>query len=329
MRTILTALLVLGLLPGAATAETLATVGKKTITRADVEKEAKSELAEIETARYKAMRQSLDGLVAEALVEQEATARGVTVEELTKIEIFDKAPKPSDAEIQKVYDENKEQLQGQTLDQVKEQIVEFLTRRGASERSQVFIADLKKRYPTKIDLRPPTVDVAIGNAPVEGKADAPITIIVFSDYECPFCKKAEPTIAEVRKIYGDKIRYAFRNYPLPFHANATPAAEAALCANAQGKFWPYHDKVMAAADLTEANLQQIATSVGLDRKKFDECVKAGTFKEQVAKDMADGQAAGVSGTPAFFINGQMLDGAQPVERFKEIIDEELANLGKS
>lgn len=329
MRIILTALLVFGLLPGVAAAETLATVGKKTITRAEVENEAKAELAEVEAARFKAMRQALDGMVAESLVEQEATARGITVEELTKIEIFDKAPKPTDEEIKKVYDENQAQLQGQTLDQVKEQIVEFLTRRGASERSQVFIVELKKRYPTKIELKRPTVDVAIGNSPVEGKADAPITIIVFSDYECPFCKKAEPTIAEVRKLYGDKIRYAFRNYPLPFHANAKPAAEAALCANAQGKFWPYHDKVMAAADLTEANLQQIATAVGVDRKKFDECMKAGTFKAQVEKDLADGQAAGVNGTPAFFINGQLLDGAQPVGKFKEIIDEELANLGKS
>lgn len=329
MRIILTALLVLGLLPGAAAAETLATVGKETITRADVEKEARAELAEVEAARYKALRDALDGLVAEALVEQEAAARKITVEDLTKIEIFDKVPKPTDAEIKKVYDENQEQLQGQTLDQVKEQIVEFLTRRAAAERSRAFIAELKKRYPTKIALRPPTVEVAIGDAPSQGKADAPITIIAFSDYECPFCKKAEPTIAEVRKLYGDKIRYAFRNYPLPFHANAKPAAEASLCANAQGKFWPYHDKLMAASDLTEANLQQIASDVGLDRKKFDACMKDGTFKAQVDKDLADGQAAGVNGTPAFFINGQLLDGAQPVEKFQEIIDEELANQAQS
>jgi len=327
MRIIVTALLVLGLLPGAAAAETLATVGKKTISRADVEESVKTELVEVEAARYKTLRGGLDGLVAMALIEQEATSRGVTVEELTKVEIIAKVPQPTDAAIQKVYDENKEQLQGAPLDQVKPQIVEFLNRRDTAERQQAFLAELKKKYPTKIALKPPTVEVALGTTPARGKDTAPVTIIEFSDYECPYCKKAEPAVQEVLKTYGDKVRFAYRNYPLPFHKSAKPAAQAALCANEQGKFWAYHDKVMAATDLTPANLQQIATAAGLDRKKFDECLKADKFTAEIDKDLAAGQAAGVNGTPAFFINGRLLDGAQPFEKFKEVIDEELENAG--
>jgi len=324
MRITVIALLVSGLLAGAAAAEPLATVGKQTITRAQVEEAAQAELAEIEAARYEALRGKLDELVAYALFEQEATARGVTVDKLTEVEIMEKVAKPSDADIQKVYDENKEQLQGAPLEQVRPQIIEFLSRRGMGERQEAYLAELKKKYPTTIALKAPTVDVAVGDGAVKGKADAPVTIIEFSDYECGFCKRVEPTVQQVLKVYGDKLRFAYRHYPLPFHAEARPAALASLCANEQGKFWPYHEKLIAATDLTAANLQQLATDSGLDRKKFDECVKAEKFNAVIDADLEAGQAAGVNGTPAFFINGRMLDGAQPFEKFKEIIDEELA-----
>jgi protein-disulfide isomerase len=307
----------------AAAGDVLATVGTVTITRAAVEENVNSELAEVEAARYKILRGGVDELVANALFEQEAKAKGVSLETLQQTEVLDKVPAPSDEEVKKLFEDNQEQLQGQSFDDVKERLVEFLKGRGTQGRYTTYIAELKKKYPTKIALRPPTVEVALGDIPPLGPADAPITIVEFSDYECPFCKKAEVSVAEVKKVYGDKIRLAYRHYPLPFHANARPAAQATLCANEQGKFWPYHDKVMAAEDLSAANLQQIASDVGLDRAKFDECVAAGRFADQIDKDLAAGQAAGVNGTPAFFINGRMLDGAQPFEKFQEIIDEEL------
>ena len=129
---------------------------------------------------------------------------------------------------------------------------------------------------------------------------------------------------QVLKTYGDKVRFVYRHYPLEFHANARPAAEAAACAAGQGKFWEYHDKVFASADLSETKLKAIAGEIGLDQGKFDECLAKKEFKAQVDEDMAAASAVGVTGTPAFFINGRMLSGAQPFEKFKEIIDEELA-----
>jgi protein-disulfide isomerase len=317
--------LALGGLAQVASAETVATVGKKTIDRADVEKAVRPQLVAIENERYNTIKGGVDELVAVALFEQEATARGVTVEQLQQVEIVDKIPHPSDADIQKVYDENKEQLEGATLDQVKAQIVEYLLRQKTQERRQAMIEELKKKYPTKILLKAPTVEVAVGSTPAKGNAKAPVTIIEFSDYECPFCKKVEPTLRQVLKEYGpDKVRFAYRNFPLPFHQSARPAAEAAGCANEQGKFWEYHEKLMDATDLSAENLKKLAGEVGCDQKKFDECFAAQKFKDQIDKDMAAGEEAGVNGTPAFFINGRMIDGAQPYERFKEIIDEELA-----
>src|SRR6185369_7662321 len=222
-------LLVLGLVPSLAAAEPLATVGKKTINRADVEKEMRSQLVAIENERYNVIKAGVDQLVAEALFEQEAAARGVTVEQLQQVEIVDKVAHPSDAEIQKVYDDNKEQLGGVPLEQVKDQITEYLLRGAAQGRRQAYIEELKKKYPTKLALKAPVVEVSMGSTPPRGNAKAPVTIIEFSDYECPFCKRAEPTVVEVLKAYPDKVRFAYRNFPLPMHTNARPAAEAAGC----------------------------------------------------------------------------------------------------
>lgn len=324
MRKALVAILAVGGLAGTAAADPLATVGKKTIDRAEVEKLVRGQLVEIETQRYDVLKSGLDQLVAESLFEQEAAARGMTTDEFEQAEIVAKIKPPTDAEIKKVYEDNKEQLGGAPLEEVKDQIVEYLLRRHAQERHQELVAELKKKYPTKVALKPPVVDVSVGNSPVKGDAKAPVTIIEFSDYECPYCKRVEPTVQEVLKFYGpEKVRFAYRNFPLPFHSNARPAAEAAACAGDQGKFWEYHEKLIAAQDLSASNLQALAGQVGLDKKKFDECVAAKKFKDAIDQDVAAGEAAGVNGTPAFFVNGRVLDGALPVEKFKEVIDEEL------
>jgi len=316
--------LALGGLAQVANAETLATVGKKTIDRADVEKAVRPQLIALENERYNTIKGGIDDLVADALFEQEAAARGVTVEQLQQVEIVDKIPHPSDADIQKVYEENKEQLEGAPLDQVKDQIVEYLLRKQTQERRQAVIDELKKKYPTKITLKAPTVQVGVGATPAKGNAKAPVTIIEFSDYECPFCKKVEPTVREVLKVYGpDKVRFAYRNFPLPFHQSVCPVVVVAGCAAEQGKFWEYHEKLMDATDLSPENMKKLAGEVGVDQKKFDECVAADKFKDAIDKDLAAGEEAGVNGTPAFFINGRLLDGAQPFEKFQEIIDEEL------
>ena len=325
MRRIAVIVLALGVLPGVARAETLATVGKKTIDRAEVEKAVRAQLIAADNERYEALKTGLDELIADALFEQEAAARGITVDKLQQTEIVDKVTQPTDDQIKKVYEDNKEQLGDATLDQVKDQIVQYLVRKSVQERRQVLIDELKKKYPTSTTLKPPIVQVGLGSNPPKGNPKAPVTIVEFSDYQCPFCKRAEPTVTEVLKAYGpDKVRLVYRNFPLPFHNDARPAAEAAGCAGDQGKFWEYHEKLMAASDLSAANLSTLAGSVGVDQKKFDECVAQKKFKDAVEKDIEAGQEAGVNGTPAFFINGRMIDGAQPFEKFKELIDEELA-----
>ena len=309
--------------------DVVATVGDKKITRAQLEDEIRAKLIELDNQRYDALREGLDGMIAQELLKREAAARGTTPEALTTEEIEKKAPEPSDADIQKVYDENKAQLGGQTLEQIKPRIVQYLKGQKQDERRTAFIAELKKKYPTSVALKPPVVDVAAAGRPERGPKNASVTIIEFSDYQCPFCQKAEDVVDQVMKTYADKVRLVYRDYPLPFHPNARPASEAAACANAQGKFWEYHAKLFHGDGLEPEKLKTYADQVGLDRKKFDDCLEKKPFKTEIDKDVKDGEKAGVNGTPAFFINGRMLSGAQPFEKFKEVIDDELATATKS
>jgi protein-disulfide isomerase len=329
MHRLAVAFVVACLVAGPARSETVATVGDTPISRETLEKHVKPKLVEVENQRFEVLSEGLDELVSEQLLEKEAKARNVTSQQLVATEITAKVAEPTDAEIQKVYDDNKAQLQGQTLDQVKPRIVEFLKQQKGAERQEAFITELKAKYKTSVALKPPKVDVATAGRPSRGNEQAPVTIIEFSDYECPFCKRAEPTVKKVLDTYGDKVRLVYRHYPLEFHATARPAAEASACAAAQGKFWEYHDKLFSSSDLSDAKLKSLAGEVGLDQAKFDECFAKKQFKADIDKDMADASSVGVSGTPAFFINGRMLSGAQPFEKFKEIIDDELSRSSKS
>jgi protein-disulfide isomerase len=317
--------------PPAGDAGKVGTVGDRTITRAELEEHVRAKLIELDNQRYEALREGLDEMMADELIKQEAKARNTTPDALKKQEITDKVAEPTDAEIQKVYDDNKAQLGSQTLEQLKPRIVEYLKQQKAEQRRLAFIEELKKKHKTTVALRPPVIDVATAGRPERGGgAKAPVTIIEFSDYQCPFCGRAEGVVDQVMKKYGDKVRLVYRDYPLPMHPYARPASEAANCANAQGKFWEYHAKLFAnQTALSEDNLKSYAKDVGLDTAKFDQCLADKPYKAAIDKDMSDGEKVGVNGTPAFFINGRMLSGAQPLEKFQEVIDEELRVKGVS
>jgi len=172
---------------------------------------------------------------------------------------------------------------------------------------------------------PEHVDVAIGNAPVKGPKSAPVSIVIFSDFQCPFCSRVEPTLKELEQSYGGKVKFAWKNFPLPFHDKAQLAAEAAMAANEQGKFWEYHDKLFANQQALErADLEKYAQDIGLNMNQFKAGLDSGKFKAHITRDQAEAAKAGAQGTPTFLINGTRLVGAVPVDQFKKLIDEALA-----
>src|SRR5215471_9903158 len=164
-----------------------------------------------------------------------------------------------------------------------------------------------------------------GDGPSKGPKNAPLQVVIFSDFQCPFCGRVEPTLKQMEKEYGGKVRMTWKNYPLPFHNNAEPAAEAAMAADAQGKFWEMHDKLFSnQQSLDRASLEKYAQELGLNMNKFKADLDAQKYKSRIEAETKEGQAVGVNGTPAVFINGRKINGAYPFDTFKKIADEELA-----
>jgi protein-disulfide isomerase len=172
------------------------------------------------------------------------------------------------------------------------------------------------------------IDPAVGYA--MGPRGAPVTIVEFSDFQCPYCKSVVATLKQILARYPDRVRLVFRDYPIPsLHPEAPPAHEAARCAGEQGQFWPYHDLLFERGDVKPAALKQYAADLKLDGPKFAECLDSGRARAAVAADMEEGSRLGVSGTPTFFINGVPLVGNVPLADFQRAVDRELARLAST
>jgi protein-disulfide isomerase len=189
--------------------------------------------------------------------------------------------------------------------------------------------ELEKKYPVELVLAKPVaphINVTYSkDDPVLGPTDAPVTLIEFSDFQCPYCKRSQETLKQLESAYKGQIKLVMREYPLSFHDRARPAAEAALCAQEQNpaKFWPYHDKLFTSQTLTDDEFKQFAKEVGLNQKKWEKCVMDKKYDARIEKDIAEGQRFGVRGTPAFFINGFPVSGAQPYQVFDDAVKDVL------
>jgi protein-disulfide isomerase len=310
--------------------ETVATVGGAPITLAEVDDKALEQpasnfgSAKLSQALYEARRAALDEIVANRLMDAAAKAQGIERSALIEKEITAKVAPVSDTDIASWYQANQGRLQGAPLDQVRQPIRAYLMQERMQGVRGTYVDSLKAKTDVRVMLDPPRQKIATANSPSKGPANAPIEMVEFSDFQCPFCLRADPTVQQVLKTYGDKIKFVYRHYPLPNHPAARPAAEAAACANEQGKFWPYHDLLFAnPTKLSEADLKQHAVELSLNTAQFNSCVDTHKLKATIDADVRDGEEAGVNGTPAFYINGRMLSGAQPYDAFKKIIDEEL------
>jgi protein-disulfide isomerase len=297
------------------------------VTYGDLTSRIGPQLADIDKRKQETLKRGLEGFVLEKLVQAEAKKRGLANEDaFMKAEIEDKVPQPSDEEINKIFEQAKGsgQLPPEvTMEQVRPEIVKMLTEQTKRDRAVALFTELKNRAEVQTMLPEKRVEVAaIG--PAKGPEGAPITIVEFSDFQCPFCSKAIVNVDEVMKKYEGKVRLVFRHFPLSFHTEAPKAAEASMCAADQNKFWEYHDKLFANQQALKVDdLKKHAADLGLDTARFNECLDSGKKAELVKKDMADAEKVGVTGTPAFFINGVMLSGAVPASEFASIIDAEL------
>jgi protein-disulfide isomerase len=317
--------------PGASPEEAkpAARIGERTITIADLDRRIKDELFEQASEDgspaklYELRSEAIERMIDDELLEAEAKARNTTREALLEAEAA-KAKPVDDAAVQAFYDQIKARIGDTKLEAISGQIRARLEQQAHAEAQQALIAGLREKAKVEVALEPPRIDVA-ADGPSKGPADAPVTIVEFSDYQCPYCKRAEATLAQLLQKYPEQVRLVYRHFPLAGHAEARPAAEAAACADEQGKFWDYHRVVFGSSPkLDDATLRKLAETVKLDLAAFDACYKEKRHAAKIQGDFEAGQEAGVSGTPAFFVNGIPLSGARSLAEFTKLVDAEIA-----
>ncbi|MCO4768553.1 MAG: thioredoxin domain-containing protein [Deltaproteobacteria bacterium] len=301
-----------------------AKVNGEEITYAQLDEKASAKLVRLRTQAYEIRKQTLDELIDTRLLEAEAKKRGVSVDDLVKTEVEAKAPEITDEEARAFFEKNPPRG-NVDFDRMKDRIKDYLGKKNTQDARTAFIGSLREAAGVEIFLEPMRFDVTFSEAdPIKGANAAPIQIVEYSDFQCPYCSRVNPTLEQVAEKYGDKVAVAFRNFPLPMHKEAPRAGEASYCAQDQGKFWEYHDVLFENQRAQkDEDLKKYAGEVGLDAAKFDECLASNKYADRVADDKKSGEAAGVSGTPAFFVNGVFINGARPFEAFADVIDDEL------
>jgi protein-disulfide isomerase len=307
--------------------ETVAQVDGEKISSQDLKQVSGEPLAKLEEQAFALKQQKLDELIADRLVAREAHKRNVSVESLLATEITSKVPPVTSEEIHSLYEANKNRLQ-QPESELREQLQKFLRDQKIASRRQEFVNSLRGNAKVVIYLNPPDPFRAQVRAegPSRGVTGAPVTIVEFEDFQCPFCKKVHDTVEQVLVRYKDKVRIVHRDFPLEsLHPAAWKAHEAARCAEKQGKFWQYRDVLYAnAPHATPEELSKYAGQVGIDVPAFRQCLDSGESKAIVKRDEDEGNRLGIEGTPTFFINGRLLSGEHPEADFARIIDGELS-----
>jgi protein-disulfide isomerase len=306
----------------------IAEVNDQAILVSDLQKFAGRELSLQRENLYKLEKQKLEEYIGAFLLTQEAKKRGVSVEAVLDQQVNSKILPVDDDEIDVFYKSNKARI-AVDLDKVREQIRGYLRNQKIEAQKALFFKSLRSKAKVVTYLKAPPVfraQISVAGEPSKGSETAPVTIVKFEDFHCPFCKQVQPTFNELLSKYNGKVRLVHKDLPLEsIHPQARQSAEAARCAYEPGKLWAYHDKLYANSPKASADdLKSYAKEVDLNVDSFDRCFANGKYKAVVQQDLNEGVQLGLTGTPTIFINGREISGNQPLEAFEAIIDEELA-----
>jgi protein-disulfide isomerase len=311
----------------AADSPVVARIGDESVTQQELDDWIRDRLFEQEVSskssadQFEVRSRALEEMLSRKVVEEEAARRGISAEELVQQEAEALGP-VGDEQVNEFFERHRARFRPEdTLERLGPRIRSFLE----SERNSKAVAALREKAGVEISMEPPRVKVA-AEGPSRGPDTAPVTIVEFSDYQCPYCGRAEPVIREVLQRYPEKVRLVYRHLPLDsIHPMARGAAEASVCAEEQGHFWEFHDLLFAnQRELEKDALSKYAKEAGLDVSAFEACLSKPEVKQRVQGDVDAAESLGIRGTPAFFVNGIQLSGAKPVEEFVRVIDEELA-----
>ena len=316
----------------AAAGDAAARVGQRVITNKELDDRWKAldpaGHAEAQQKSYDGKRAALDAIVAEALIAEAAKKKNMTPEAFEQAELKARIKPIGEADVVTFYQSNINQMQGRSLEVMAPAIRKYLQDQQNDAARTALIAELRKSGPAvSVLFEPPRHEIEVtAEDPAIGTPSAPVTLVEFSDFQCPFCQRVAPTLKQVKDTYGDKVRVVWKDFPLTqIHPQAFKAGEAAHCAADQGKFWEYHDRLFANQQALQPNdLKKYAADLGLDAAAFGTCLDTSKYGERVRDGVAEGSRLGVNSTPTIYVNGRVLSGAQPYEVIAAVIDEELS-----
>jgi protein-disulfide isomerase len=300
----------------------IAQVNGDKLTFADLERKQPAKLLQARYQHYRAERDALDQLIDDHLLEMQAQREKLTIEQLLERHVTSQVKDPTEEQVQGYYE-------GMQTDEpfaaVRDKILDRIRQVRLAKARAVYRKSLRSQANIHVLLAPPSVEVALGSAPTRGSRNAPVIIIEFADYECPYCQKIDADLKKLQEEFGGNLGLVFKDFPLPMHSRAEKAAEAARCADAQGKFWEFHDFLFDNSKNLEAtHLKEYARALKLDAARFDGCLDLGEQAATVQMDSTQAQRLGLTGTPSFFINGHLLSGAVNYSTLREMVEQELA-----
>lgn len=304
--------------------EVIATIAGEPLTLAEFERKSALNLFQAKNTYYQAHKKALDGFIDDLLLEREARKEEITVEVLLERNVNSKLPKDPAEDVLRVYYEGLET--NEPYDSVRSKILEHLRQRRLMRARTAYIQSLRSQAKVTVNLASPRTPIPVSGGPIRGRSDAPVLLVEYADYECPYCQQIYPGLKKLQAEYTDRLAFAYKDAPLPNHANAQKAAEATHCADAQGKYWEYHDLLFSDTQYDINFFKQAARKLNLNGEVFDKCLDSSEQAKKVMAQLGEAQRLGLPGTPSFFINGRFLSGAVTYESLRAAVEEELAVL---
>lgn len=318
-----------GLASGQTPDTVVASVNDVEITQKQVDDSVSARIYPLQQQLYAIRKAALENLVVSKILESEAKTRGVSVEELRRQLTLGEIV-VTGAQVEQAYTQNASFFAAMSPDEARERLRLDLENQERMKHYRAALDVLRKKWAVRMNFAPPAFvsELDDGVSPAKGARNAAVTIVEFSDFECPYCKAVQRTLKDVLERYRDEVRLVFKHLPLEGHRNSMPAARAAHCACEQERFWQFHDALFGAKELSPAVFTQIANELGLGLPKFQQCLNAEQSRAAIVKDLETSRLLSIESTPSFVINGKLIQGALSFADFQKIIEQELSAAGK-
>ncbi len=291
------------------------------LTQADLESRRPGSLFQARNTFYAAQQKAVQDLVDDYLLERQARKESLTVDGLLEAHVNSAIAKDPSEEALRVYYDGVDTTE--PYEAVRDKILDAIRQRRLSKAKEVYLRSLRSQASINVRLAPPRAGISLKDTPVRGDPNAPVVVVEYADYECQYCQQIQPVLVKLEADFKGKIAFAYKDAPLPMHANAQKAAESARCAGAQGRYWEYHDLLFGKNEYQLPKLKEYARFLKLDGVAFDKCLDSGAQGGLVKLQLAEAQALGIPGTPAFFVNGRFITGAVSYDSLRQVIEEEL------